>query len=249
LKIMKDYQLRKRDFVYMLSIFVLILIFVIGNYYWRTESAGTTLNNVATGVSSVLAVVAILITLWDVAGQRNSIADIRETAEKLEKTQKSSHNLFEEMSSQIQSINNFKETIQESVDTNKAISTDVSEAIEQLKDNGQKDENEDLLNKLEDIQNKVSKYDKKVNLAELAGTLTIPSKHNENEVEYKIRNYLEDYFPQEYKASYKTIVGQIKSELGYSASVVQNTLRKIEKESKLEIDRYNDTIIINKFSS
>ncbi|OIJ09420.1 hypothetical protein BKP35_16325 [Anaerobacillus arseniciselenatis] len=92
---MSKYKYEKKDFIYVIAICIITLIFVIGNFYWRTESSGTTLNNVATGISIVLAVVAIVITLVNVAGQRNGILEIKDTAEKLEALHRESYDLYQ----------------------------------------------------------------------------------------------------------------------------------------------------------
>lgn len=60
--------------VIMLSLFAITLLAVLLIGHQKTV---TTLSNASLLLSIVLAVVAILITLWDVAGQKNNIADLQ----------------------------------------------------------------------------------------------------------------------------------------------------------------------------
>ncbi|WP_248350915.1 hypothetical protein [Bacillus safensis] len=86
--------------VYTSIIALLIITFTLVFAFGGNKDAGNQVNVMATGISIILAVIAILMTLVDVAGQRQSIIDIKETAEKLaeyqEKAQVSMKKLLEE---------------------------------------------------------------------------------------------------------------------------------------------------------
>jgi hypothetical protein len=62
-----------RDFWFLVAIVATILICIIAMRFGSSTKAGDELNFAATAVSIFLAVVAIVITLVDVAGQRHNV--------------------------------------------------------------------------------------------------------------------------------------------------------------------------------
>ncbi|WP_142394262.1 MULTISPECIES: hypothetical protein [unclassified Bacillus (in: firmicutes)] len=80
---MKDKKIGVVHLVYGCIIALLIITFTLAIAFGGNKDAGNQMNVMATGISVVLAVIAILMTLVDVAGQRQSIIEIKETAEKL----------------------------------------------------------------------------------------------------------------------------------------------------------------------
>lgn len=77
------YQKVKLRFLYVSIILVLIIISLISLFFYRNVNAWLFLSFAGTAISIVLSVIAILITLIDVAGQRQQIADISESAKTL----------------------------------------------------------------------------------------------------------------------------------------------------------------------
>lgn len=68
---------------YIVVIFILICSTVGGMALYNQEFAIKSLSAASLLTSIVLAVVAILITLWDVAGQKNNIVDVKKSIEEL----------------------------------------------------------------------------------------------------------------------------------------------------------------------
>lgn len=77
------YQKVKLRFLYVSIILVLIIISLISLFFYRNVNAWLFLSFAGTAISIVLSVIAILITLIDVAGQRQQIADISDSAKTL----------------------------------------------------------------------------------------------------------------------------------------------------------------------
>jgi len=69
--------------MYCFWIFISISCIVGGLAIFQQDLAVKGLSNAALLLSIVLAVIAILITLWDVAGQKNNISDLKKSVEEL----------------------------------------------------------------------------------------------------------------------------------------------------------------------
>lgn len=115
----KDKQIDVVHLVYGCIIALLIITFTLVIAFGGNKDAGNQMNIMATGISVVLAVIAILMTLVDVAGQRQSIVEIKETAEKLTITQETSQEALRETIETIERLNGFREELLSSVTTYK----------------------------------------------------------------------------------------------------------------------------------
>jgi uncharacterized integral membrane protein len=76
----------RRDFIWLSIVFLLALIFFTTLALGNSARAGENLNFAATAVSVVLAVIAIVITLWDATGQKQNVMQLKKTTRKLEKS-------------------------------------------------------------------------------------------------------------------------------------------------------------------
>ncbi|WP_456289711.1 hypothetical protein M1D70_09320 [Paenibacillus sp. AK002] len=76
--------INKLHFIYIIICLVIVILAILAYTIWDNEAAGVGLNNAATASSIVLAVVAIVMTIVDIAGQRKTVSDLRDTAETLE---------------------------------------------------------------------------------------------------------------------------------------------------------------------
>ncbi|MEK4271788.1 hypothetical protein [Paenibacillus sp. FSL R7-0026] len=74
----------KLHFIYIIVCLTLVILGILAMTIWDKEEAGIGLNNAATASSIVLAVVAIVMTIVDIAGQRSTISDLKDTSETLE---------------------------------------------------------------------------------------------------------------------------------------------------------------------
>lgn len=70
--------------VYIIIIAVILLAFILVIAFGNTQTANTTMGTASTVSSLILSVIAIVMTITDVAGQRNTVSDIKESAEKLQ---------------------------------------------------------------------------------------------------------------------------------------------------------------------
>lgn len=73
----------KYHLIYSLSILTMIIILLISFIFKSSENAGAMLGFAATLSSILLAIIAITITLIDVAGQRSNVLDVKNSVEEL----------------------------------------------------------------------------------------------------------------------------------------------------------------------
>lgn len=155
-----DKKISIGHFVYTTIIALLIITFTLVLAFGDNKDAGNQVNVMATGISIILAVIAILMTLVDVAGQRQSIIDIKETAEKLMKNQKASDNALEKSIETLEFLSSFREEMLASVSEFK----DLTE--ERLKELLSKEtiDKSDLDVALKDISRETSQLDSKLRI-------------------------------------------------------------------------------------
>ncbi|MEH7478206.1 hypothetical protein V7175_11825, partial [Bacillus altitudinis] len=126
---MKYKQIGVVHLVYGCIIALLIITFTLAIAFGGNKDAGNQMNVMATGISVVLAVIAILMTLVDVAGQRQSIVDIKETAEKLTKTQEASQDALRLTLETIGNLNEFREELLSTVATYRSGTEDLIKSL------------------------------------------------------------------------------------------------------------------------
>lgn len=98
-------------FVYTCIIALLIILFISVFAFGGNKDAGNQVNVMATGISIILAVIAILMTLVDVAGQRQSIIDIKETAKELSGYQELAQEKITELLLAMDKVDELKNTM------------------------------------------------------------------------------------------------------------------------------------------
>lgn len=84
-------------FYYLGSILVIIIIGLVALMFAESSFAGSMLSFAATLSSVILAVIAIIITLIDVAGQRNNILDVKTSVEDLKNVRTEIVSLIDEL--------------------------------------------------------------------------------------------------------------------------------------------------------
>ncbi|SDN45813.1 hypothetical protein SAMN04488137_4519 [Fictibacillus solisalsi] len=107
--------IRVGHLVYIIIIAVIVLAFFLVYAFGGSENANTTIGTASTVSSLILSVIAIVMTLIDVAGQRQSIMDLKETAEKLEESNVSAGNLIKDLITQIADLQDTREQMVNSV--------------------------------------------------------------------------------------------------------------------------------------
>ena len=102
-------QIRVSHLVYIIIIFVIVLSFFLVIAFGGTDNAGKMMGTASTVSSLILSVIAIVLSLLDVAGQRESMVDLKETADKLQESNESAAALTQELMEKIDDLQDMKE--------------------------------------------------------------------------------------------------------------------------------------------
>lgn len=130
--------------VYIIIIFVIVLSFFLVIAFGGTKNASTMMGTASTVSSLILSVIAIVLSLLDVAGQRDSMVDLKETAEKLSETNETAFTLINNLIEKLASFEYEQEQI---------ITSAVKSATETLKGS----DDEWKVGLVKDIQNLIQK--------------------------------------------------------------------------------------------
>ncbi|MFK4391506.1 hypothetical protein ABH916_003434 [Peribacillus frigoritolerans] len=161
----------KIHFMYIVIMLVLSNVMIAAFLLFGKDNALAHLSSAGTLVSIVLGIVAILITLWDIAGQKNSIYEIREQIEKIKTVSdeivtasESVKNNTEATDDILNSLKSFQITSGSNFDK---VYKQIDQIIEELKEsNGDKGENgkdiekEQLLDQLNLMKDEIGKQEK-----------------------------------------------------------------------------------------
>lgn len=158
----KDKKIGVSHFVYACIIALLIILFIAVFAFGGNQDAGNQVNVMATGISIILAVIAILMTLVDVAGQRQSIIDIKETAEKLAESQTISQETVQKSIETLNELADFRKELLKSVsDYRNGTEELILELFKKEEQSISKEELQELLNKFNrktsDLESKVQR--------------------------------------------------------------------------------------------
>jgi|GEM_PF-4477792 len=148
---MKKGYIRVSHLIYIIIIAVIILAFFLVIAFGGSTNASTTMGTASTVSSLILSVIAIVMTITDLAGQKDTISDLKETAEKFES------NLIT-VNEGIEEINNLKDDLMESMRLIQDSNLTVLNAVVELKEKYSKTEegtqsNLDSENILRDLEN------------------------------------------------------------------------------------------------
>ncbi len=184
---MKGY-IRVGHLVYLIIIAVIILSFFLVIAFGGLENASTMLGTASTVSSLILSVIAILMSLVDVAGQRQQIVDLKETSEQLALSNQSSHELIENLMTKIDQISLLKDSLLEQIKTNE----EWKEEIKSLVENPEGKKPEDLSKVLEQIVKKNEQnYFKGIVSAK---DLTMYDIVNNHQLDHRILTYLRNSY-------------------------------------------------------
>ncbi|TVX77819.1 hypothetical protein FQP34_22055 [Peribacillus simplex] len=132
----KKGYIRVGHLVYIIIIAVIVLAFFLVFALGDSKTASTTIGTASTVSSLILSVIAIVMTLIDVAGQRQSMLDLKETADKLQKSNESATDLTEKLMAKIIELQEMKEQMVEAITESSEWRKELIGKIEGLKQKG-----------------------------------------------------------------------------------------------------------------
>lgn len=118
--------------VYMIIIAVIVLSFFLVMAFGDKQTANTTIGTASTVSSLILSVIAILMSLIDVTGQRESMVDLKENAENLHKTNENAASLVEELMERLKDLQDMKDQMLEAVADSATLRSEFVDKLEEL---------------------------------------------------------------------------------------------------------------------
>ncbi|RJX40892.1 hypothetical protein D3P09_02400 [Paenibacillus pinisoli] len=178
-------QINRLHLIYISVCFGIVVISILTVTIWHGEGAGTGLNNAATASSIVLAVVAIVMTIVDIAGQRNTIADLKETAKALEENLNKTNKSLEMVSTLESRLENSMNSLQKN---HEELSRSISELQHRYESKGE----DRIVEELEKLKKNISNSmpSQSTNSKEL-NDLRINSER-QRQIRKAVRSFLED---------------------------------------------------------
>ncbi|MGY3717053.1 hypothetical protein ACWE42_16185 [Sutcliffiella cohnii] len=194
---MKEKMVDRLHLIYLSILFGISIVFVITLYYGGGIRAGEMLSFAATLSSILLALIAIVITIVDVAGQRNTVADLKDIAKKLEDN-------LETANESVQEVSAVKEELLSAMNDIMKINSSLVKEIASLKIkyskvNDTSTESGANINIIEDL-NKLSEKVQKIHVAPTYryDYFRITQSNKDKEITNMVKNVFEEsYIPEE----------------------------------------------------
>jgi Mn2+/Fe2+ NRAMP family transporter len=127
-------QIDTKHLVYLGVIFIIITGLLLSLLFGDSPYAGEMLNFGATLSSIILAIVAILITLLDVAGQKSSILEIKESSKKIEKVMIKSEEMLLKTEEQFHNISTLTDQLANTMQSNIELYNDLRKIVSETSD-------------------------------------------------------------------------------------------------------------------
>jgi ABC-type multidrug transport system fused ATPase/permease subunit len=127
-------QINVVHLIYLSILFSVVLGFVIAIEFGPSPYAGEMLNFGATLSSIILAIVAILITLLDVVGQKSSILEIKESSKKIEEVMNKDEELMMKTEEQYHNLTTLTDQLANTMENNIELYTDVRKIVKESSD-------------------------------------------------------------------------------------------------------------------
>lgn len=161
--------------IYIIIIFIIVLSFFLVISFGGSSSANSTMGTASTVSSLILSVVAIVLSLIDVAGQRQSVFDLKETAENLKKSNDKSIKQINYLQESLVEVSELKESLMNQIKQNVEWQEDIARILEQSrkKVNENVGEPEDLKNVIRELNEKFDKVTESIKPSKNVGLNSI----------------------------------------------------------------------------
>lgn len=150
--------IEKYHYYYAIGIALITIVVIFSFYFGGGDKAGNILGFAATLSSILLALIAILMTIVDLAGQRNTIADLKEVSKNLEENLNTANKGIEEIGAIKEELLSSMKTI---ISSNMVVSKEITElkakySVSEESGHQTKDtNNKDILADLNTLSNKM----------------------------------------------------------------------------------------------
>lgn len=219
---MKGY-VRVSHLVYLIIIAVIILSFFLVIAFGGLENASTMLGTASTVSSLILSVIAILMSLVDVAGQRQQIVDLKETSEQLALSNDKSNEMIKNLMIKIEEITLLKDTLSGQINANEEWKEDIKELI--VNPEGKKPE--DYQKALEEIIRKgerITKYEYKRDISNFY-----------SELDFNVSGFLRSLYAPRDSENLSILKTKIEMEFGLTTAAINEVLKRLHSNGFLFI--------------
>lgn len=158
-----------RDFIYLCVILGITLIAVISYFLGDSSRAGENLNFAATAISVVLAVIAIIMTIVDSAGQKQNVFDLKKAIEVMQETLTEEKKIVEDFKDQLAAVEQNKMELMNEVKNFITFRDEIKEIINKENENGESSN----IQAIAEIKQKMDDYDMKKITDTAKGSLKI----------------------------------------------------------------------------
>ncbi len=201
----KDKTINVLHFVYVCIIALLIIVSILVYVFGGSEDAGNQVNVMATGISIVLGVIAIFMTLADVAGQKQSITEIKETAKELSGYQELAQEKITELLLAMDKVDELKNTMKSNTAELKNFTEVLLKEEFEVQGTISKEQLAEIKSK---INNKLSELDlrfKNINL----GTTNYNYSNQLKKTIFKFREWVKTTFPESDTEDYGAFLDKV----------------------------------------
>jgi len=143
-----------RDFIYLCVILVIILITVISFFLGDSAKAGENLNFGATAISIVLAVIAIIMTIVDSAGQKQNVYDLKKSLEVMQVTLVEEKLVVEQFKEQLGVVEQSRIELMEEIKNIVSFRDEIMKITNKKSEDGKESNDK----RIEEIQEKVNDF-------------------------------------------------------------------------------------------
>ncbi|MED4532330.1 hypothetical protein [Metabacillus fastidiosus] len=233
--------------IYPLIIAAISMVSLASFYYGGGSKAGEMVSFASTLSSIILSVIAIIMTIVDVAGQKKSVIDLKDTAEELTKTNIKSQELNNNIMDKLEEITLLRDQLIDQININ----TEWKEEIKKLLQGNTNDlKPEDYQSIVEEAKKIIEKNNKnKINIlgySDITGSISV-STSNENIK--KLKSFLNREYKYGEVENYYILVDKIQDEMGFSLYTVKRAIKVLADQGYLELDKSNDGIIYVNFKA
>ncbi|WP_342467504.1 hypothetical protein [Bacillus sp. FSL W8-0629] len=192
-------------FVYICIIALLIIVSILVYVFGGNEDAGNQVNVMATGISIVLGVIAIFMTLADVAGQRQSITEIKETAKKLTDFQELAQEKITELLLALEKVDDLKNTMKNNTSELKNFTENVLKEEFEVQGTISNEQLKEIHLKLNNKYNEINQRFKKIDMGSTKDSNSIQKKKSI----LKFRKWVKATFPESDTEDYSAFLDEV----------------------------------------
>lgn len=224
----KKGYIRVGHLVYIIIISVIVLAFFLVFALGDRETASTTIGTASTVSSLILSVIAIVMTLIDVAGQRQSMLDLKETADKLQNSNESASVLTEKLMEKMIEIQDMKDQMLDAVTESADWRKGILEDIKGLKQKG------DF--KIEDLEGIIEKANEtrmpKLNFRHRFDEINT-EKMNDKKIHSKY--FIRQRFNPGETIMFRKFITLLSNELGTNSATAINVFKELLQSNYIEV--------------